>query len=814
MPRAGERRERLNMKRSLIVSLVIALAMLGALLVSLPTSAQSSAVADFTYDPLIATMIGQAQTTTVELYDLELSGRVATLIDGSLYTITTRNTNSGMPIQKATQYAYEKMQSAGLTVSYHAWTGCGTSNRNVVGVMTGTLRPSEIVLITAHIDDMPSSGTAPGADDNASGSVGVLVAAKIMGQYHFERTVRFVLFTGEEQGLCGSAQYANYISGKGDNVVAVYNMDMIAYDVLDGPTLRLHTRTTTNAGYPADLAIAGVFTNVVNTYGMSGALTPIVEPDGESASDHASFWSKGYPGILAIEDDSDDFNAYYHTINDNYDHVNLTYFTNYVKASIGTAAHLAYPIQHYAVLKGVVTDAGTALPIANARIHATASITLAGITSTNASGTYVLPLLDGVYTVTYSAYGYQPLTITGLTLPPDVTTTQDVSLTTGLFHVVSGAIRNATQGWPIAASISIAGYPTGTVVNDPVTGFYSVTLAENADYTFLVGSNGYTSVSRNVGLLTADQTENFDLNADLVACTAPGYTLFGVSQSFDATSTPPGWAVVNNVGSAGWRFDNPEPRSNNTGAMGNLAIADSDYAGSGVSMDTELRTPVMDLSSLSGVTLTFKTDFYRFSDEIADVDVSVNGAVGPWTNVWHKTGVSYRGPHTEVINLTSIAAGQSNVMVRFHYFNAVYEWWWEVDDVQLGQCVLANLPQPVVMPSAASQSAFPGSTVTYTLHVSNTDSITHAFGATFAGNGWPTMLVSPIGSIAPQASAPLMVTVMIPPAASSGASDVVTMTIRAQDNSMLSASAVLTTTAIVPHSIYLPLVTKDLTSFR
>jgi Zn-dependent M28 family amino/carboxypeptidase len=447
MPRAGERRERQNMKRSLIVSLVIAFAALGALFVSLPTSAQSSAPADLIYDPLVATMIGQVQTITVELYDQELSGRVAAIIGGAPYTITTRNTNSGTPIQKATQYAYERMQSAGLTVSYHDWAGCGISNRNVVGVMTGTLRPSEIVLITAHIDDMPSSGAAPGADDNASGSVGVLMAAEIMSQYHFERTVRFVLFTGEEQGLCGSAQYANYIYGRGDNVVAVYNMDMIAYDVIDGPTLRLHTRTTTNAGYPADLAIAGVFTNVVNTYGMSGALTPIVNPDGESASDHASFWSKGYPGILAIEDDSNDFNAYYHTINDNYDHVNLTYFTNYVKASIGAAAHLAYPIQYYAVLKGVVTDAGTALPIANAHIYATASITMTGITSTNASGVYTLPLLEGTYAVTYSAYGYQPQTITGLTLQPDVTTTQNVSLTAVPHSIYLPLLTNDLTGF-------------------------------------------------------------------------------------------------------------------------------------------------------------------------------------------------------------------------------------------------------------------------------------------------------------------------------------------------------------------------------
>jgi len=42
------------------------------------------------------------------------------------------------------------------------------------------------------------------------------------------------------------------------------------------------------------------------------------------------------PRLLAIEDDVDDFNAYYHTSNDDISHINLTYFTNFVKASVGT----------------------------------------------------------------------------------------------------------------------------------------------------------------------------------------------------------------------------------------------------------------------------------------------------------------------------------------------------------------------------------------------------------------------------------------------------------------------------------------------
>ena len=331
------------MKRKIIATTAMAMAWLAVLIIGLPAIAQTpTAPAGFTYDPRVAIMLAQVASTTVYNYDAQLSGETAAPVGGTPYTITTRHTRSGTPLQKATQYAYEHLQRQGLAASYHNWAGCSsTSGRNVVGVLTGTLTPDEIVLITAHLDDMPSGGRAPGADDNASGSVGVMLAAEIMGRYRFERTARFVFFTGEEQGLCGSAAYASAVAAAGDNIVAVYNMDMIAYDSTGGPTLRLHTRTTSDPGYAADLAIAGVFTNVAAAYAVN--LTPIIDPDGISASDHYPFWQNGYPALLAIEDDVDDFNDYYHTVDDNLSHVNLVYFTSFVKASVGTAAHLAKP---------------------------------------------------------------------------------------------------------------------------------------------------------------------------------------------------------------------------------------------------------------------------------------------------------------------------------------------------------------------------------------------------------------------------------------------------------------------------------------
>jgi uncharacterized repeat protein (TIGR02543 family) len=293
-----------------------------------------------TYNATIAQMIDQATQSTVQTYINNLTGENPVNIGGSDYTITTRYTGSGTPLEKATQYLYEFMQGLGLTVSYYDWSASGYTGRNVIGELTGTTQPDEIILITAHLDNMPSSGLAPGADDNGSGSVGVMVSAERLSQHQFNRTVRFVFFTGEEQWLLGSTAYSNWVYQNGDIIVAVYNMDMLGYDAVGGPVLQLHTRYTSDPGYPGDLAIANTFVDVVNTYSLDDDLTPVIDADNENRSDHSSFWNNGYPAILGIEDMAD-MTPYYHTSSDTASTLNMTYFTNFVKATVGTAAHLA-----------------------------------------------------------------------------------------------------------------------------------------------------------------------------------------------------------------------------------------------------------------------------------------------------------------------------------------------------------------------------------------------------------------------------------------------------------------------------------------
>ncbi|MGA2241783.1 MAG: M28 family metallopeptidase [Verrucomicrobiota bacterium] len=294
-------------------------------------------------DPLVSAMVNRVVTTNLYWLVRRLTGEEPDVIGGEPRIITTRHTASGLPVHKALERVLERLSALGLNVQYTNWSASGYVNSNVVATLTGGALSNELVLVTAHLDDQPSGDRAPGADDNCSGSAAVLTAAGIFSQYRFDRSIRFVLFTGEEQGLLGSSQYAAAAKAAGDNIVAVLNLDMIAWNDPTTNIFQLHTRSS-GTGYTNDLAIASVFTNAISAYGLTNQLAPVIKPDGITASDHYYFWYNGYAAILAIEDYGGDFNPYYHTTNDTLAHFNLPYFTASVQAAVATVAHLAGPV--------------------------------------------------------------------------------------------------------------------------------------------------------------------------------------------------------------------------------------------------------------------------------------------------------------------------------------------------------------------------------------------------------------------------------------------------------------------------------------
>lgn len=304
--------------------------------VALSSVASVRAASVFTTDTRVRAMVGEVNRTTVSSFVATLSGETTATVGGAPYRILTRATGSGTPIAKATQYAHEYMVRKGLGVTYHQWSP--EAPPSLVATTTGTTRASEIVLVIAHLDDAPTSGIAPGADDDASGVAAIMAAADICSRRKFQRTIRFVLFTGFEQSLLPCDRYAQDAHDRGDNIVAVLNLDMIGYN--NGTArFEMHTRAPTEAGYAPELEMAGMITKIVPGYGLSSSLIPALR-SGQYYTAVNSFRKYGYPGLLLIEQ-KEDFNPYPHTADDRLSKLDTLYLQNVTKVAVALVGHLA-----------------------------------------------------------------------------------------------------------------------------------------------------------------------------------------------------------------------------------------------------------------------------------------------------------------------------------------------------------------------------------------------------------------------------------------------------------------------------------------
>lgn len=316
---------------------MIRVALLAISVVSVFLGAPSaSAAAPFTNDSRIHTMMNEVNKSAISSYVANLTGETTATIAGAPYRITTRATYSGTPIVKATQYVHEYMAQKGLGVTYHQWSP--TAPPSIVVTTTGSTLAHEIVLVVAHLDCMPTSGTAPGADDDASGVAAVMAAADICSRRDFQRTIRFVLFTGFEQGFVPCETYAKEAHDRREKIVAVFNLDMIGYNT-GMARMEMHTRPFGSEGFMQELAMASMITRIIPVYGLSWRLIPALRSNQYYTAVDA-FRKYGYPGLLIIEQ-KEDFNPYYHTANDRLAKLDLTYLQNVTKVVVALVAHHA-----------------------------------------------------------------------------------------------------------------------------------------------------------------------------------------------------------------------------------------------------------------------------------------------------------------------------------------------------------------------------------------------------------------------------------------------------------------------------------------
>lgn len=235
---------------------------------------------------------------------------------------------------------------------------------NLIGQQSGVENEQQIYIIDAHYDGIPNT---PGADDNASGTIGVLEAARVLSPYLSENSIRYLAFDLEEDGLLGSFAYVN--NGglpTTDTVLGVLNLEMIGYYDTDPNTQAFPAgfnllfpaayngvaadgfrgNFITNIANQSSSALMNEFENAANQYVPNLKVVSVAVPgNGQIApdlrrSDHAIFWDAGIPALM-LTDASEFRNPYYHTVNDTIGNLNMTFIRRVVQANVATLAELA-----------------------------------------------------------------------------------------------------------------------------------------------------------------------------------------------------------------------------------------------------------------------------------------------------------------------------------------------------------------------------------------------------------------------------------------------------------------------------------------
>jgi carboxypeptidase Q len=195
---------------------------------------------------------------------------------------------------------------------------------NVIAELRGSEKPDEFVIIGAHLDSWELGTGALDNGCNAALVVDALRAIKASGVAP-KRTIRFILFSGEEQGLLGSRAYAFAHRSELDKAAGV-----IIYDSGTGKTTGFAI-----GGRKDFLLTARVLVAPFEQFGVKD-----VKLDMEWGTDHFDFMLEGVPTFVADQDEAN-YLENYHAISDTYDKVDFPQLKKHVAEAAGLAVELA-----------------------------------------------------------------------------------------------------------------------------------------------------------------------------------------------------------------------------------------------------------------------------------------------------------------------------------------------------------------------------------------------------------------------------------------------------------------------------------------
>jgi leucyl aminopeptidase len=236
----------------------------------------------------------------------------------------------------------DNLKTGNCTVDYFNHATTSPKQRSIIAKIQGTT--PESIIYCAHIDsinakvsdDERETARSPGADDNATGVANVLEAFRVLCNTHPTKTLEFHFYAGEEQGLRGSAEIAEFYKVRSVQVGGVLNADMTGYTT-DGVTAYIVNGEDDYVDAElVDLCfqLAKEYTHLQLKSGRCGY----------ACSDHASWGRYGYPSACVSEATPKDgeLNPHNHSALDDISNITFDYTYQHARLGLGFMIEMGF----------------------------------------------------------------------------------------------------------------------------------------------------------------------------------------------------------------------------------------------------------------------------------------------------------------------------------------------------------------------------------------------------------------------------------------------------------------------------------------
>lgn len=210
-----------------------------------------------------------------------------------------------------------------------------TSSKNLVITKTGTVYPDKFVIICGHFDTI----NGPGVNDNGSGTSIILETARILKDIPTEYSIKFIHFSGEEQGLRGSYHYANNIAYQNGvrklDIKLVFNLDQVGGKMGNNNSI-IYCDQDQGGLSSNNAASAAVTQQLVNCTTLYSPLQTAIDPAADT--DYIPFEQKGETITGYFEYRRSNLP---HTSSDTFANTDPVYIFKVGKATVGALQHFA-----------------------------------------------------------------------------------------------------------------------------------------------------------------------------------------------------------------------------------------------------------------------------------------------------------------------------------------------------------------------------------------------------------------------------------------------------------------------------------------